>query len=211
MTMGMCIIITPPITYDYVDLGLPSGTKWATQNVGARKPSDYGLYFQWGDVKGYTAEQVGTGDGKKKFAWGDYKWNPSGNGATFTKYTTSGMTLELEDDAANANMGGSWHMPSPTQIQELLDNTTSTWTTQDDVNGRLFTSKKNPSKSIFFPAAGRAWDGSAQVIGDGGFVWSSMLGAGGVYSGQNLDFGSGYVYLNYRSRYVGLSVRGVVG
>ena len=62
--------------YDYVDLGLPSGTLWATMNVGASKPSDYGQYFQWGDTQGYTADQIGTSEGKKEFAsdWSDYKW-----------------------------------------------------------------------------------------------------------------------------------------
>lgn len=92
---------------DYVDLGLPSGTLWAAMNVGASKASDEGLYFQWGDTVGYTADQVGTGEGKKKFAsdWSDYKWFSSANGGTLTKYTTTGATLELEDDAAHANMG----------------------------------------------------------------------------------------------------------
>ena len=78
MTMVACTITLPPppITYSYVDFGLPSGTKWATQNVGARKPSESGLYFQWGDTQGYTAEQVGIGEGKKKFAYdeSDYKF-----------------------------------------------------------------------------------------------------------------------------------------
>ena len=197
--------------HDYVDLGLPSGTLWATMNVGASKPSDYGSYFQWGDTVGYTADQVGTGDGQKKFSWPDYKWNPIGDGDTFTKYTTTGATLELEDDAANANMGGSWHMPTPTQIQELINNTTNTWTTQDRVNGILFTSKSDPSKSIFIPAAGGAWDGSVRSSGDFGGVWSSVLSTVGVDYGQYLYFYSGDVYLNGSDRYGGLSVRGVVG
>ena len=196
--------------FEYVDLGLPSGTKWATMNVGASKPSDAGLYFQWGDTVGYTAEQVGTGDGQKKFDsdWNDYKWGKSPN---FTKYTTTGATLDLEDDAAHVHMGGSWHMPTPDQIQELLNNTTNTWTTQDGVNGRLFTSKKDPSKSIFIPAAGFAWDGSVRVSGDYGGVWYAMLDTDDVIGGQLLDFDSGDVYLDYSGRYVGLSVRGVVG
>ena len=205
----------PPIVYEAVDLGLPSGTKWATMNVGASKPSDAGLYFQWGDTSGYTADQVGTGEGKKKFAsdWSDYKWNPSGDGETFTKYTTTGAALDLEDDAAHVHMGGSWHMPSPAQIQELINtaNTTSTWTTQNGVNGRLFTSTKDTSKSIFIPAAGYAWDGSVLFSGGDGLVWSSMLSTDSVDSGQSLGFDSGYVNLFYYSRYNGLSVRGVVG
>ena len=147
MTMGMCIIITPPppITYDYVDLGLPSGTKWAAQNVGARKPSDAGLYFAWGDAQGYSADQIGNGEGQKKFSedYSDYKWYLSGtideNNLKFTKYATPGAILDLEDDAAHVHMGGDWHMPTPNQFQELLDNTTSTLTTRYGVNGRLFT------------------------------------------------------------------------
>ena len=165
--------------YDYVDLGLPSGTKWATMNVGASKPSDFGLYFQWG------------------------------SDSNFSKYNTAGDTLDLEDDAAHANMGGDWHMPTPTQIQELIDNTTNTWTTQDGVNGRLFISKNN-GKSIFIPAAGGAWGASVRGSGDYGFVWSSMLDAVYVSSGQYLGFDSGSVYLSGGYRYGGLSVRGVI-
>ena len=196
--------------FDYVDLGLPSGTLWATCNVGASKPSDAGLYFQWGDTVGYTAAQVGTGDGKKKFAsdWSDYKWGVNPN---FTKYTTTGATLDLEDDAAHVNMGGSWHMPTPTQIKELLNNTTNTWTTQDGVNGRLFTSKKDGTKSIFIPAAGNAWSGSVQGGGGRGGVWSAMLDTDDVIGGQLLGFYSGNVNLLNDDRFSGLSVRGVIG
>ena len=195
--------------FDYVDLGLPSGTLWATCNVGANKPSEYGLYFQWGDTQGYTAEQVGTGEGKKEFAldWSDYKFGVYPN---FTKYTVTGATLELEDDAAHVNMGGDWHMPTPIQISELLNNTTNTWTTQDGVNGRLFTSKKDGTKSIFIPAAGYAWGGSVQLSGDHGYVWSSMLSTVNVDSGQYLSFGSGDVILGSNGRCFGLSVRGVI-
>ena len=191
--------------YDYVDLGLPSGTLWATCNVGASKASDAGLYFQWGDTVGYSKDQVGK---DKQFNWSDYKWGTSSN---FTKYTTTGATLDLEDDAAHANMGGEWHMPSPKQIKELINNTTNTWTTQDGVNGRLFTSKKDGTKSIFIPAAGGAWVGSGQVSGDDGYVWSSVLSTGYVDSGQLLGFNSGNVFLSSGGRYNGLSVRGVVG
>ena len=194
--------------YDYVDLGLPSGTLWATMNLGALNPSDYGLYFSWGDSTGYTKEQVGK---DKQFMQNDYKWSIEGSFENFTKYTTTAETLELEDDAAHVNMGGDWHMPTPDQISELLNNTTSTWAAQDGVNGRLFTSKKDPSKSIFIPAAGLAWGGSVRGGGDYGYVWSSMLYAGGVSGGQNLGFGSGDVGLNGYYRYSGLSVRGVIG
>ena len=102
--------------FDYVDLELPSGTLWATCNVGASKPSESGLYFQWVDTKGYDKDQVGK---DKQFHWNDYKWNPLGDYETFTKYTTPGEALELVDDAAHANMGGDWHMPAPYQFREI--------------------------------------------------------------------------------------------
>ena len=193
--------------FNFVDLGLPSGTLWATMNVGASKPSDSGLYFQWGDVQGYKAEQVGKGKGKKAFKWDDYKWNASEG---FTKYNTAGESLELADDAAHTNMGGSWHMPTPSQIQELIDNTTSDWIKMDNVNGRLFTSKKN-GKSIFIPTAGNAWSGSLGSSGSDGCVWSSVLNTGSVRYGQYLVFNSSFVNLSYNGRYVGFSVRGVIG
>ena len=200
--------------FDYVDLGLPSGTKWATMNVGASKPSEFGLYFQWGDVQGYTQDQIGLGDGQKKFAsdWSDYKFSIGGSDSNFSKYKTTGATLELADDAANANMGGDWHIPTPEQIQELINtvNTTSTWTTQYGVKGRLFTSKKN-DKSIFIPAAGYVWDGSILHSGDYGIVWSSVLSSSYVDVGQSLNFVSGGAYLGDDYRYDGFSVRGVIG
>ena len=201
--------------YDYVDLGLPSGTLWATKNVGANKPSDFGLYFQWGDTVGYTKEQVGK---DKQFTWKSYKWNPSddsdykfGIHPNYTKYTTKGATLELEDDAAHVNMGGSWHMPTPDQIQELIDNTTSTWLESSDVNGRLFTSKKDASKSIFIPATGVALDGSIILSGKYGYVWSANLYMRGAYGSQCLIFGSEDSGLDGESRFYGLPVRGVIG
>ena len=102
-------------------------------------------------------------------------------------------------------------MPTPTQIQELIDNTTTSWTTQDGVNGRLFTSKKDGSKSIFIPAAGDAWNGSLGDSGGYGYVWSSMLSADDVYYGQSLYFRSDGAGLIDGSRRGGFSVRGVIG
>ena len=195
--------------YDYVDLDLPSKTLWATMNVGASKPSEYGLYFQWGDTKGYTKEQI---EKEKQFDWANYKFSIHGSSSKFSKYKTTGATLELADDAANANMGGTWHMPTPDQIRELINTTytTNTWTTQDGVNGRLFTSKNDPSKSIFIPAAGYASNGSLHVEGSEADVWSSMLDASDIDIGQNLGFDSSFVYLYSSYRYLGFSVRGVI-
>ena len=105
-------------------------------------------------------------------------------------------------------MGGDWHMPTPEQIQELIDNTISTWTTKEGVIGKLFTSKNG--NSIFIPAAGNAWDGSVNGSGSYGSFWSSMLNPSSVSHGQNLNFYSSYVNLFYYPRYNGLSVRGVL-
>ena len=194
--------------YDYVDLGLPSGTLWATCNVGAKRPSDFGLYFQWGDTKGYTKEQIGK---EKQFNVDDYKWNTNGDEKTFTKYPNTGASLELEDDAAHVHTGGSWHMPTPDQIQELLNNTTNTWTTQDRVNGRLFTSKKDPSKSIFIPAAGMALDGLVDTNEYNGNVWTSMVSTTDNDCAQSLFFDFGCCCLgNGGRRSYGFSVRGVI-
>ena len=111
--------------YDYVDLGLPSGNLWATKNIGAETPEDAGLYFQWGDTQGYTAEQVGSGEGLKAFSWADYKFSIDGSSSNFSKYNASDnkTVLDLEDDAAHVNMGGNWRMPTFEEYKELCLNT----------------------------------------------------------------------------------------
>ena len=193
-----------------VDLGLPSGTLWATMNIGASEATDAGLYFQWGDTSGYTASQVGGINDKKYFGWRDYKWSIEGSSSNFSKYTTSGATLDLEDDAANKNWGGDWHMPTLDQIIELIINTTSTWTTQNGVSGKTFTSKSDNSKSIFIPAAGAAKEGSVGAIGNNGGVWSSTLTNRADW-GHYLTINSGSAVAEGNQRSLGLSVRGVIG
>ena len=198
--------------YDYVDLELPSGTLWATMNVGASSPSESGLYFQWGEIKGYTKEQIGK-EKKFEYDFSDYKFSIDGSNTNFSKYIKEGAISELEDDAAHVNMGGIWHMPTPDQISELIYNTTSEWVELDGVNGRLFTSNKDTSKSIFIPAAGGAMDGSVFTNGYDGFAWSSMLSTILVGYGQSIYFNSEYIYLSYNffSRCNGFPVRGVIG
>lgn len=114
--------ISPYNGHAYVDLGLSTGTKWAKMNVGASSEKDAGLYFAWGETQGYTASQVG---GHKVFRWSDYKFNPWGDGSTFTKYNASDKKthLELNDDAAHVNWGGDWHIPNRTQCIELFKET----------------------------------------------------------------------------------------
>ena len=148
---------------EYVDLGL--SVKWATFNVGATKPEEYGDYFAWGETQP-----------KDYYDWSTYQYC-MGTDHTLTKYcsqsdygyngfTDNLTTLLSEDDAATANWGAGWRMPTQAEWQELLDNTTSTWTTKNGVNGRLFTASNG--NSLFLPAAGiRSNDGlgSADFLG----------------------------------------------
>lgn len=194
--------------YEYVDFGLPSGTLWATHNVGASNPSDYGQYFQWGDTVGYTKDQVGK---DKKFYWDDYKFSISGSEKYFSKYTTPGATLDLEDDAAHVYMGGDWHMPSPTQFTELATNTTSEWTKLDGINGLTFTSKKDMSISIFFPVNSFAWDGLVHNTLIYCLLWSSMKSSIRACYGKNISFTSRGIFLGESGRSYGFPVRGVIG
>ena len=195
--------------YDYVDLSLPSSTLWATCNVGADKPLDYGLYFQWGDTKGYTKDQVGK---DKQFNWHSYKWYNDDGSIIFSKYTTTGESLDLEDDAANANMGGDWHMPTPEQIQELIDNTTKECVSLEGIKCMKFTSKKDISKCIFIPLSGYAWDDSVEDTDECCLVWASKLSSYRVNNGEYLYLTSkrAHLYSN-QGRSNGFPVRGVIG
>ena len=163
--------------HEYVEIG---GLKWATMNIGASQPSDYGLYFAWGDTQGYTTEQVGSGEGNKYFGWADYKY---GNGtsspgdAGMTKYnSTDGLTtLEAVDDAAVANWGGNWRMPTTAEFQALGAAVNITRTKVNNVDGILCTDKTDSSKTLFFPAAGFCYNGSVKDVGSNGSYWSSSL------------------------------------
>ena len=167
--------------HQYVEIG---GLKWATMNIGASQPSDYGLYFAWGDTQGYTAEQVGSGEGKKYFGWADYK---HGNGTSspgetgMTKYNeTDGKTiLEAVDDAAVANWGGSWRMPTTAEFQALGAAVNTEWTQVNNVYGILCTDKTDKSNTLFFPAAGSCYNGIVGDVGNEGVYWSSSLDTDG--------------------------------
>lgn len=189
--------------HSYVDLGLPSGTLWATCNVGANKPSEYGLYFQWGDTIGYTADQVGK---DKRFDLDNYKFSIDGSYSNFSKYGAS--VLHLEDDAAHVNMGGNWHIPTLYQFAELRYYVDYKFTTLDGVGGVSFTSKNDSSKSIFFPAAGGALNGSIIQSGNGAGIWIKKL-----YSNDNGCCVYGDTSGNTEGnlpRYNGLPIRGVI-
>ena len=197
----------------YVDLGLPSGTLWATCNIGATSPEDYGDYFAWGETAGYN-------DGKTDFNWSTYKWC-EGSKYTMTKYCTNssygnnGFTdnkteLDLEDDAAYVNWGPAWRMPSNEQFAELINSsyTTTTWTTQNGVYGRLITSESN-GNSIFLPAAGGRYNSSLSFAGETGVYWSRTLTESDPKGARFLIFGSSNVSTSYANRSGGRSVRPV--
>lgn len=198
--------------HDYVDLGLPSGTLWAKCNVGANSETDYGLYFAWGEIEGYTASQVPS---EKRFDWDDYKWTEDG-GETMSKYnSTDGKTvLDLEDDAARANMGGNWHIPSITQLNELINaqEVSHVLTTLNGVNGLKIMNNIDNGKYIFLPTAGFYNYSSNVGAGTSGCIQSSSLDAwDSVDRNMSLGFISTTVAgENNYERYYGMSVRGVV-
>ena len=201
-------IIYRGVTYEYVDLGLPSRLKWAKCNVGAEKEKDAGLYFAWGETTGYTASQVGT---DKEFSWSDYKYENGGSDLTKYNQSDSKTVLESTDDAATQIMGGDWRMPTQTEWQELLDNTIKEWAQVNGVNGYKFTSNKEgfQNNSIFIPAAGYCYDGSVDGVGYYGNVWSSSLSTSNPRSAWYLYFNSDLCNLGNFYRCLGRSVRGV--
>lgn len=133
--------IVPTPEPEYVDLGL--SVKWATFNVGASKPEDYGDYFAWGET-----------EPKETYSWTNYKWC-DGTDANITKYNSAdGKTiLEPADDAAQVHWGGKWRMPTKEEIEELIDNCTWSESIQNGVKGYVVTSK-HTGNSIFFPYSG---------------------------------------------------------
>ena len=190
---------------DWVDLDLPSGLLWATRNVGATSPEEYGDYFAWGETQ--TKESY--------YNWSTYRYS-NGDYDQLTKYCnnsaygyngfTDGLTtLQPGDDAATANYGG--RTPTQAEWQELIDNTTSQWTTINGVNGRCFTGSNG--NSLFLPAAGSRWGSSLYDGGGFNYYWSSSLYTddpdGAWYF--NFDSDSQRVYYYYRD--VGFTVRAV--
>ena len=191
--------------HEYVDLGL--SVKWATCNVGANKPEDYGDYFAWGETQPKTT-----------YDWSTYKWC-NGDDHDLTKYCTKKrcgynrfvddkITLLLSDDAAHANWGGSWRMPTRAEQDELREKCTWTWTTQNGVNGSKVTSKSN-GNSIFLPAAGSRYNSSLNAAGRYGFYLSSSLDADYPNLAYELYFNSSNVDWMGSDRNVGHSVRPV--
>lgn len=171
--------VLEPELYEWVDLGLPSGTLWAAWNVGATKPEEYGLYFAWGETQGYS-DVTDT----KKFDYNDYKFFIYDNNLeklSITKYNANSLNgtvdnltrLELIDDAAYQS-DNTCRMPTKADFEELIASTTETWETLNNINGRRFTSKVN-SNSIFIPAAGYCVDSYSSDRNICGYYQSSSI------------------------------------
>ena len=197
------------IDYPYVDLGLPSGVKWAKYNIGATSETDYGDYFMWGSTTPNTTSQCTWSNAP--FNNGLDSYNEEYFNAHKSEWLDDNNNLKPEYDAARANMGGDWRMPTKDELKELLDNTDKLWTTINGVNGYKFTSNKEgyQNNSIFIPAAGYCDDGSVSNVGYGGYVWSSSLGTSSPNGAWYLYFHSDGCYMNNYYRYYGQSVRGV--
>ena len=203
----------------YVDLGL--SVKWATCNVGATNPEEYGNYYAWGEVEPkevydwstykFMDSSVNDWNGVNKYTvadsqneYGDVVWyDNSGNFIGDNK-----TILDQEDDAATVNMGGSWRMPTAEEQQELIDECTWTWTTLNDVNG--YNVEGPNGNSIFLPAAGYRGDGDLFVVGEDGFYWAKSLYTGLSDCAYRLEFNLVNIYLECEaSRCYGRPVRGV--
>ena len=189
---------------DWVDLGLPSGLLWATRNVGATSLGDYGDYFAWGETTPKSSSE-----------WSNYRYCHGGP-LKLTKYCSdspygyNGFTdnltiLQPGDDAATANYGG--RTPTLVEWQEMMDNTTSQWTTQNGVKGRRFTGPNG--NSLFLPAAGYLWGSSLKEAGSNGRYWSSSLVTDNPDYAFCFVFDSSKLRLSDASRVDGFPVRAV--
>lgn len=188
-----------------VDMG--TSVKWAAYNLGATKPEGYGDYYAWGETQT-----------KYIFTWNSYRWC-NGDKSRLTKYCPAEKTdywdgegtpdgknvLDLEDDAAHVNLGGSWRMPTEDEWSELM-NCLWEWTTYEGINGEIVYDIKS-GNSIFLPAAGKYGDARSH-----GFYWSSSLWKSYPSSANWMDFDSDNVRMysnSYNGRYSGFSIRPV--
>lgn len=192
--------------HEYVDLGLPSGTLWATCNVGADTPEGYGDYFAWGETEPKSTYNLST-----------YLYC-NGNYNMLTKYCddasfgyngfTDTLTVLLpEDDAATANWGEDWRIPTKEEWEELYNNTTCTWTTQNGVDGKLFTASNG--NALFLPVAGLRYEDSLYYNGSDGWYWSGSLVLGYPSRAWTFDFFSDGYTMYFYDRSCGQSVRAV--
>lgn len=184
--------------HEYVDLGL--SVKWATCNVGAQNPEDYGEYYAWGETRPKTI-----------YTWKGYRFRASGDSypdLKFSKYDPDEIldnlkktVLELADDVANLEWGGNWRMPTKEEIEELSYNCIWTWTTQNGIKGVKITSNVEgyTDRSIFIPAAGYRNDSELIFNGEYGYLWSSSI-TDMNYAAHCLSFNSNGSFLDLTIR-----------
>ena len=219
---GWTVIDRAANGYASVDLGITIGGKkllFATCNVGADSPEEYGDYFAWGATEPYYTSYTMNGTSLTVTSWKDGRSDgyaqanaPFYSGGAYTTYTTAGDVLAAEHDAARANMGGEWRMPTTEEMQALYDNTTNVWTdnyNNTGIAGYIFTGKGDyANSSLFLPAAGYFNGTSYYYGGSGGNYWSSTLSSSSY--GRDLGFDSGDVDpRSISGRYDGCSVRAV--
>ncbi|HIT48480.1 MAG TPA: hypothetical protein IAC34_03185 [Candidatus Coprenecus stercoripullorum] len=171
--------------HEWVDLGL--SVRWATCNVGASVPSEYGDYYAWGEIETkteYTEENSVTSG----VELGDISGNP-------------------QYDAATANWGEGWRMPTEQELQELVDRCVWEWTSQGDSYGYKVTGPNG--NSIYLPAAGNRFESSFYDVGESGYYWSSTPYESGTQYADGLRFDSGCCYVEWGDRCIGSSVRPV--
>ena len=177
-----------------IDLGLPSGTKWACCNVGATTPEGYGGYYAWGETEVKTT-----------YDWSTYIYY---DGTEGTCQDLGSDIVGTEYDVAHVKWGSSWVMPTRTQQDELRENCNYEWTKVNGINGYKFTSNNNGA-SIFLPAAGYHPEGNLYDVGSAGNYWTSTQDSSDPYSTYYLNFYSDDVDCGSNYRYYGLSVRPV--
>ncbi len=189
--------------HECVDLGLRSGLKWATCNVGAKKPEEYGGYYAWGET-----------EEKSNYDWDTYKWC-NGSSDSMTKYCTDSddgrvdnkTVLDPDDDVAHVKWGGSWRMPTLEEQKELLNECTWEWTELNGVNGYRVTGPN--CNSIFLPAAGYRNGTELNGRGKHGRYWSGLLGYNYSSGAFRLSFDDDDYDWDGCSRGIGQSVRPV--
>ena len=173
--------------HKYVDLGLPSGLKWATCNVGADSPEEYGGYYAWGEIETKNEYTVD-------------------NSRTYGK-SMSDISGNSTNDVARAKWGGSWRLPTEKELEELKNNCKWEWTTQNGKKGYKVTGPNG--NSIFLPAAGYRLVSSLNFAGEDGYYWSSTPYESNDHYAYGLGFNSSYRSVDWSIRYYGRSVRPV--
>ena len=189
--------------HEYVDLGLPSGLLWATCNVGADKPEEYGDYFAWGETAPKAIYNLTT-----CFFCNDDQFIKycSNSSYGYNGFTDTLTILQPSDDAATANWGSGWCMPTADQWRELKDNTITQWATQNGIDGLLLIAPNG--NSLFLPAAGYRWNDELYYVGLGTY-WSCLLNTDYPSDAWFFDFNSNYCNMGNSGRDRGRSVRAV--